>query len=210
MIKKISLFVVVFSTISICSAQLQFNNFTTTNTGSNGLSCNWMYSIAQQSNGTMWFSTIMGICSFDGSSWIDHTETLGMDSTINTYIYHYPGFNTSQNYLCVDNEDNVWIADNETGELIKYNPPVSVRYPFPVGFGGIKSIICDSQDNIWLAAYIGGVVIFDGSQFTQYTVADGLGNNHAGVVFQDSHDTIWVAGLQFNSFFKFGYVHLLI
>ena len=178
-----------------CFSQPQFNNYTTVNTGNNGLVCNWINSIGQQSNGTMWFSTEMGVCNYDGINWNDYTKILGMDTSSNqTY---FPYLWTTDKYLCTDLNDNVWILDIQKDVLIKYDMTSAAYFPLPQYWSGVYDFMCDSQNRIWIIPNNDGAYVFDNGQFFHYTTNDGLGSNFAFSVFEDSNNIIWIGGEYF-------------
>ncbi len=57
----------------------------------------------------------------------------------------------------------------------------------------IRSILEDSQGNIWFGSYGGGVSKYDGASFTHYTEQEGLSNNDVRFILEDKAGNIWFA-----------------
>jgi hypothetical protein len=66
------------------------------------------------------------------------------------------------------------------------------------GMENIAAMAIDGQDHVWVALRqspddgSGGVKMFDGSQWHQYTSANGLGSDSATAIAVDSHNQVWV------------------
>jgi len=180
------------------SAQPQFNNYRTTNTGSNGLVCNWVNSIAQKSDGTIWLGTYWGVCSYNNSSWTDHTLEFGLDKfLITNSVTNYPELLTRTILLCIDTLDNVWIGPTSYNYLIKYDGQSYQAIAMPSGCNASNYLFCDSQNNIWIVPNNNGVYFYDGNQCIQYSVSEGFPNNMALSVFEDSFGNVWIGGYYF-------------
>lgn len=60
----------------------------------------------------------------------------------------------------------------------------------------VYDIVQDSRKNIWVATNGGGISRFDGKKFTNFMEQDGLVNDVARAVFEDSKGYIWIATTQ--------------
>jgi ligand-binding sensor domain-containing protein/serine phosphatase RsbU (regulator of sigma subunit) len=58
--------------------------------------------------------------------------------------------------------------------------------------GNIPAMLEDSDGNVWLGTYGGGVSRYDGKNFTHYTEAQGLSNNVVLSMAQDTKGDIWI------------------
>lgn len=77
----------------------------------------------------------------------------------------------------------------------------------------VYDIIEDHNGQLWFATRGGGVARFNGSEFKVFTTNDGLVNNFASSLFQDSKNNVWIGtsngvsqynGIRFRNFFLEG------
>ena len=151
-----------------------------------------MNATAFDSNGDKWFaSPLGGITHFDGTTFTVYDTSNGL---------------ISQNVtdLIIDNQDNKWIG---TGSGISVLDATNTAFthhtqmyllPPPDTLNPVVDIAMDSYGRIWAAIYVGylaegGVAMWNGSQWIDFDVSDGLvGPNVRGLSI-DSEDNIWIA-----------------
>lgn len=116
---------------------------------------------------------------YDGSNW--------------TYLnYGNSGLSVS-GVKCIkaDKIGNIWIGNKYS--LIKYDG-ASFTNRFFTNFGmsqlGVNDIAVDSNNTKWFATYE-GVRVFDDTNWTIYSTANGLYNNEVLTVFVDNQDNKW-------------------
>ena len=56
---------------------------------------------------------------------------------------------------------------------------------------GIRAILQDSKGNFWFGSNQEGACLFDGENFTYFTVSDGLSDNQVRTIQEDQNGTIW-------------------
>lgn len=56
---------------------------------------------------------------------------------------------------------------------------------------GIRAILEDSKGNIWFGSHQEGVAVFDGQEYTYFTVEDGLSDNQVRSMYEDASGQIW-------------------
>lgn len=56
---------------------------------------------------------------------------------------------------------------------------------------GIRSIFEDSRGRFWFGSHQEGVCLFDGSEFSYYTVSDGLSDNQVRTIQEDQAGVMW-------------------
>lgn len=114
----------------------------------------WVYGIGVDSKQQVWFGTEGGVSMFDGQSWRawTHKDGLGARNEDNLPISLNTGLGTRSRH-----DLNVMAEGQPT-----YNP----NYIF--------SIHVDRRDQVWAGTWGGGVSRFDGEQWHNYSVNDGL------------------------------------
>jgi ligand-binding sensor domain-containing protein len=93
---------------------------------------------------------------------------------------------------------NLWMGtskgmirfNTENGEYQTYSPQSTEG---GIVSKGIYVIRVDPQGNKWVGTYGGGLSKFDGTTWTRYTSADGLGDNWIYDLLFDQSGTMWVA-----------------
>ena len=99
-----------------------------------------------------------------------------------------------------DDAGNIWIGSSRG--LIKFAPVENVFTHFQHDYNNIYSIssdfiyqleIDDSQQNIWMAAYNGGLCSYNipSGRFRHYTREDGLSDNTVYSIEKDYHGNLW-------------------
>ncbi len=144
------------------------------------------------SNGDKWFSSPLGgITHFDGASFTTYNTSIGLLSQNTTKII-------------IDNLDNKWIGSGSGISVLNNTNNYVTNYtkmylmPPPDTLNPVVDLSIDSYDNLWAAIYVGylgegGVAMYDGSNWIDYDVSDGLvGKNIKGLSI-DSQDNVWIA-----------------
>ena len=144
------------------------------------------------SNGGVWLSSPLGgITHFDGASFTTYNTSIGLLSQNTTKII-------------IDNLDNKWIGSGSGISVLNNTNNYVTNYtkmylmPPPDTLNPVVDLSIDSYNNLWAAIYVGylgegGVAMYDGSNWIDYDVSDGLvGKNIKGLSI-DSQDNVWVA-----------------
>jgi ligand-binding sensor domain-containing protein len=117
------------------------------------------------SRGNIWFSSrARGVTRYDGQEWRLFTNK--------------DGLGTGGIYTIFEDKDGIIWFDSYTGmtsfDGAKFTfrsiPAFQSVVPRPIG----QDILQDNRGNLWLAAYGGGVVKFDGKDWQAFSVQDGL------------------------------------
>jgi ligand-binding sensor domain-containing protein len=177
-----------------------------------GLADYWVYSFAEQSDGTLWIGTWAGLSRFEPEKEAFHTY---VDELVNEWVYG----------LDVDSKDRVWIGtegginmfDGKTwqtwthkeglGAANEQNLPLSTntglgtrsRHDLSVMAEGqqtynpnyVFALIAAKDDTVWAGTWGGGVGHYDGTGWTNYTARDGLAGNIVYSVAQDKDGGLW-------------------
>jgi ligand-binding sensor domain-containing protein len=147
---------------------------------------------AFDSNGDKWFaSPLGGITHFDGTTFTPYDTANGL---LSQYV----------TALLIDDQDNKWVGTSSGMSVLDASNTSFTQHtrmyimPPPDTLNPVVDIEMDSYGRIWTAIYVGylaegGVAYWDGNQWEDFHVSDGLaGPNVRGLVI-DSYDNIWVA-----------------
>ena len=147
---------------------------------------------AFDSNGDAWFaSPLGGITHFDGTTFTPYDTSNGLLSQFVTA-------------LLIDDQDNKWVGTSSGMSVLDATNTSFTQHtrmyimPPPDTLNPVVDIVMDSHERIWTAIYVGylavgGVAMWDGNQWIDFDVSDGLvGPNVKGLAI-DSQDNIWVA-----------------
>ena len=147
---------------------------------------------AFDSNGDSWFaSPLGGITHFNGTTFTPYDTSNGLLSQFVTA-------------LLIDDQDNKWVGTSSGMSVLDATNTSFTQHtrmyimPPPDTLNPVVDIAMDSHGRIWTAIYVGylavgGVAMWDGNQWIDFDVSDGLvGPNVKGLAI-DSQDNIWVA-----------------
>jgi ligand-binding sensor domain-containing protein/serine phosphatase RsbU (regulator of sigma subunit) len=142
----------------------------------------YVHTIYQASNGTIWISMLRGVAAFSPSTNQLHTYTKrdGLAENSTTDIQE-------------DSQGRIWIGSASSGLSIYENGRFNVvKETNPNIYPSISSISRDEQSNIWIATEGGGIYKFDGKKYTNFTTQDGLLSNYVGLIESDLNGKIWM------------------
>lgn len=169
-----------------------FDGVTWTSYSSPDLHWSGVNATAFDSNGDNWFaSPLGGITHFDGTTFTPYDTSNGLLSQFVTA-------------LLTDDQDNKWVGTSSGMSVLDATNTSFTQHtrmyimPPPDTLNPVVDIAMDSHGRIWTAIYVGylavgGVAMWDGNQWIDFDVSDGLvGPNVKGLAI-DSQDNIWVA-----------------
>ncbi len=140
---------------------------------------NSITAIFASTSGSTWFGSDFGISVFDGLSWLIFTEADGLgDDRISS--------------ISEDENGVIWVG--EKNGISKYDGIEWTSYGLP--FGGVNEISFDSNNDLWLAHGLSGLIHFDGADFTTYNTNSGLVSNFVRTIEIDQDDNKWVGTAQ--------------
>jgi len=146
-------------------------------TTADGLASNQLQTIAQASDGALWFGTSQGVSRFDGSSWTTYTTADGLAG----YLV----------YAITEASDGaLWFGTS--GGVNRFDGSTWTTYTAADGLveDRVESIAQALDGALWFGTF-GGVSRFDGSTWTTYTTADGLAANYVDDIAVTSDGRIW-------------------
>ena len=147
---------------------------------------------AFDSNGDKWFaSPLGGITHFDGTTFTPYDTANGLLSQ-----YVTP--------LLIDDQDNKWVGTSSGMSVLDASNTSFTQHtrmyimPPPDTLNPVVDIAMDSYGGLWAAIYVGylaegGIAYWDGNQWEDLHVSDGLAGPNVKGLTIDSQDNVWVA-----------------
>jgi len=168
-------------------------SFTNYGTG-DGLPFGGVTALDIQTNGDVWMgSGLGGIMIFDGANFTPITSAA--DGLIDDRIRGMRNDNSGQRWI--GTSEGITVLTSSDVFLTNYTTMFSL--PAPDTLNPIEDIEIDNGGNVWVGVYVdylvteGGVVAFDGSNWTEYDVADGLVGPVIRALAIDQDNAVWVA-----------------
>ncbi len=147
-----------------------------------GLPNDWVYSIREGVDGTIWLATEGGLARFQDNEWHNwsHEDGLGApyEMVKEQIEFKEDPANTSNHHARQKIEQGL----SDVG--VAFNPNYVV------------ALLVDHEGIVWCGTWGGGLARFDGSNWRNYTVNDGLPANHVFSLFQDSNNVMWAGTSQ--------------
>ncbi len=169
---------------------VSFTNFGT----AEGLPFGGVNEIEVLANGDVWMGTgLSGVSIYNGSTF----------STINAANNEL--IDNRIRAIAVDATSTKWIGTSEgisvfnSSNSIFMNHTTMFSLPAPDTLNPIEDIEMDSQGNFWVGVYVdylvteGGVCAYNGNNWNEYKVADGLVGPVVRALAIDGNDDVWVA-----------------
>lgn len=143
-----------------------------------GLPNDWVYGLEQSSDGAMWFATEFGVARLKDGMWKNWQHEDGVGAALalvkdDIKFKNDPG-KASRHHARQKQEQGIGDVN------VAYNPNYVV------------SLKVDADGIVWGGTWGGGLARFDGSQWKNFTVKDGLPSNHVFTIFLDDDKTLWV------------------
>src|SRR5215213_706521 len=204
-------------------ARLQ-NDRLETFTSINGLSSNFVLSIFEDREGSIWIGTEAGgLNLLKSKKFTTYTTKDGLPSDLVKAIYQdaqgriWIGSNGGGLTLFKDGKFSTWttkdglssdvvlsLAGDKEGTIWIGTPDGLNRFrdghfqlfTFADGLSNdlVRSVLVDRSGVLWVGTR-DGLNVFRDNEFTTYTTQDGLANNFIGAIFEDSKSNVWVGTL---------------
>jgi PAS domain S-box-containing protein len=153
-----------------------FATFTT----KEGMSDNHVFTIFEDFDNNIWFGTQEGVTRYDGQRFHPLNVDRGLSNSVVRAIRE-------------DHAGNLWFA-TDVG-LWKYNKKTFAINHFTKknGLPGdlIRAMIMDSKGQLWLGTQGYGLSRYDGTTFTNFSIADGLAGNSVYSILEDRNGNLW-------------------
>ena len=177
-----------------------------------GLADYWVYSFAQQSNGTMWVGTWAGLNTFNLKTGKFHTYLkelvnewvygLDVDSLDRVWVGTEGGVNmfdgkqwhvwTHADGLGAPNDQALPFSTNTgLGTRSRHDLSVLASGKSTYNPGYVFALEVDKKDQVWAATWGGGVSVFDGKSWKNWTSKQGLAGDIVYALAEDQTGRIW-------------------
>ncbi|MEI2675765.1 MAG: two-component regulator propeller domain-containing protein [Chitinophagaceae bacterium] len=165
-----------------------------------GLSSNRVFSIVADNKNNLWFGTQNGLDKYDRKQF-EHIPIPFQDTTGVWLDKVFPIINPNAVHaLATDNNNNLWIGTGGggaycyDGENFKsYLTKIGQKQDDSLYHNWIPFIRKDNNGNMWFASMThGGVNRFDGKEFTQYFIKDGLSDSQVRTIYCDKSGKVWI------------------
>ena len=95
--------------------------------------------------------------------------------------------------LCVDSQKSLWMGTDFGGGLFHLENGRRSHYAESQGLkkGAVRVILEDREKRLWIGTSK-GLNLFDGKQFTNFTVTNGLPHDDIRALSQDGNDGLWI------------------
>ena len=166
--------------------------------------------ISKGKNNMIWFGTYAGVFGYNGSDFtIINDEKLGFDRKIEPLHIRS---------IFEDSKGRLWIGNNGIGVLLKEGDSIvnfsaknNLIHPNSSRNGNkspqgtlehVFTIAEDKKGNIWFGDRDAGIWKYDGKQFENYTIKDGLTNDFVLSIYEDKIGELWF-GMTDGHIYKF-------
>ncbi|MBN1797379.1 MAG: MFS transporter [Spirochaetales bacterium] len=193
-------------------------SFTGIGTNPDGLTCNYVTSIASPDRQTTWVGTAHGISSFDGKVWNYYDKDAGLtDNSVTSIasmsdgslwvgtkngisIYKSGSWSARSEEdglvdnhvtaLTVDNEGTLWCGTKNG--ISRYHNGVwsSITESNGLVSNAVTSLACQADGTLWIGTEQ-GLSRFDGSIWHSFTEQDGLSDNHITALAIAADGSVW-------------------
>lgn len=143
---------------------------------------NEIWNMIQSRDGTLWFTTTMGVFTYDGNNFLQFPND-------------YPVTNSEflqMKMVCdilEDRDGNIWFTSGTTEGVMKYDKKY-ITSSKPNGDGWVRTIMQDQQGKIWFNGRHKGNFTFYSDSFSMFTAKEKIG----GALLQDTKGNLWFSG----------------
>ncbi len=142
-------------------------------------------------NGAFWIGTLDGVVQFDGNEFtLFPIPKAQVSDTLSAL--------SEDRVICVmqDKEGILWFGTDGFG-ICRYNPSKSQFSHLTKKDGlpdnTIRDLLEDSNGNVWIATMYGGISLYDGDSFTNFTQIGEVRGVEVGGLHEDRNGNIWFA-----------------
>ena len=155
------------------------NHTVTRFTTKDGLASNYIMSICEDENGTLWFGTWQGVSRFKDGTFITYTAKEGLPHDYVSAVF-------------VDSRGNPWIA-TYGGGLCRWKDEKFIVFNTSIGLPNntIRTIYEDSHGILWLGSRQ-GLIRFKDGKFSSTLINENLPLNLVNSICEDKDGNLWI------------------
>lgn len=143
-----------------------------------GLPNDWVYGLAKGRNGDVWLATEGGLALYRNGKWTNWNHKKGMGAPFEK-VKDSIKFNSDPSKYSLHHaqqKQEMGLQDIQ----VAYNP----NY--------IVAIRVDKEGTVWAGTWGAGLARYNGSEWINYTVAEGLPGNHVFMLHLDRQGQLWI------------------
>lgn len=160
------------------------NTWTTINTTTDpDLVDNSILALLIDGNGNIWAGTDFGVSKFDGSSWTTYTDDDGLADNRIKFIAEGP-------------DGKIWFGNNDGVSSFDGTTWESFTTSNGLPFGGVNHVAFDQNGDVLLGTGLGGLYIYNGTDFSTITEDDQLLSNKIRSSIVDENNNRWIASAE--------------
>jgi ligand-binding sensor domain-containing protein len=151
-----------------------------------GLPDKWVYTLSLDQDNILWFGTEAGVSRYDGNTWSTYTHKDGIGADVNpdAAAAQFPAGTTPPGSSGGDGNYGSPSSAHHHMNLEKQNTGPNPNF--------IISSLVDNQNQKWFGTWGAGVTRFDGTTWTTFTKAEGLGGDFVLRLALDPQGHVWV------------------
>jgi ligand-binding sensor domain-containing protein len=181
----------------------------------NDIFSGWIFDILEDSSGNLWFAGLNYLLKYNGSDWTHYDETEGFqsqylealfeDSFGRLWIGSRAGISVYKNQefqhfisgVDFDSTYSIYgFTEDNNGEIYAIGDNIILIYEenewetFHSGYwfhGGV----CDSTNQLWVATIRNGLLKYDGEEWSNYTIADGMSSNIVNSIYRANNEIFY-------------------
>lgn len=148
----------------------------------NGLSDNPFYHVLTDKEGNVWMASDgQGVFRFSGAEFSSLDERSGLPSA-------------QVMSIAADKKGKLFLGTYEAGLYSFENGKIS-KIELPENYTSVMAMRY-AQDALWMGVSGGGLVMYDGHSYTNFTTKNSLlPSNHVSAIYNDERDRLWVGAL---------------
>lgn len=174
----------------------QFSNFNE----KNGLCTNQIWSLIEDNKGVIWMATNEGLCKFNGKTFRQISLPY-IDVSSKWFEGVYPTVNPNQANSIVQDRNGIFWIGTSGGGAYKYDETTfesvlengGLKYEDGLYHNVIQTIIEDNNGYLWFGSMSrGGLTRYNGKEFANFQLIDGLSDDMIRFVYKDNQNNIWI------------------
>ena len=146
-----------------------------TYTRADGLGGDQVNAVLEDRQGQLWFATESGVSRYDDTGWVTYTHKDGLGSDM-------------VRSLAEDSRGVLWAGTDRGASYFASDRFVPAE---ELESETIWAIAADDQGQLWFGTSVNGVSRFDGNEWTEFTVTDGLAGDQVYTIVPDRQGQLW-------------------
>ncbi|NMC00173.1 MAG: sigma 54-interacting transcriptional regulator [Thermoanaerobaculaceae bacterium] len=147
----------------------------------NGLPCNDINALFEDSKGNLWVGTQKGVA------------VLKNERIEKIYDWKNGLLQGVVNSVSEDRGGNIWVGTSNGINLVKGEKIISITEKDGLPYENVRGIYEDSEGTVWIAAYGGGLTRFKEGKFFNFSTKDGLKSDFLSYIVEDNNKSLYIS-----------------